>query len=215
MGQKVDPRAMRLGINRSHDSNWWASKRDYVDFLHEDLAVRKHIETKLKNSEIARVEINRASSDQISIIIHACKVGLILGRKGEGVDNLKKELAQLTPRKIDIKVKEIPYTELSAPVIGLQVAQAIEKRTPFKKAMNSAIMRAKKAGTQGIKISVSGRLNGAEIARTEKAFFGKVPLHSIKYDIDFARVEAKTVYGIIGIKVWLSKGIKEVSHVDA
>ncbi|HCB64127.1 MAG TPA: 30S ribosomal protein S3 [Fusobacteria bacterium] len=216
MGQKVDPRSMRLGINREHDSNWFANKKNFANYLHEDLKIRNFIEKKYRSADVARVHISRDSKDKIDVSIFTYKAGMILGRKGEGVDQLKKELSKFTKKKIDINVKELRSNTLNARVIGLQMAQAIERRTPFKKAMNHAIIRAKKNNVNGIKVSISGRLNGAEIARTETVLFGKVPLHSLKYDIDFAKVEADTISGVIGIKIWLSHGIKkEAPHVNA
>lgn len=216
MGQKVDPRSFRLGINRLHDSNWYADKKHYVAYLHEDIKIRNYIEKKYKNADISKVYITRDSDSQINVTIHSQKLGMLLGRKGGEIDVLRAEISKMTPKKVVVDVREVPGHVLSAKILGLQIAQAIEKRTPYKKAMGQGVMRAKKLNVGGVRIAVSGRLNGAEIARTESVLVGKVPLHSLKYDIDFAIVEAKTVSGIIGIKVWISNGIKRgVDYVNA
>lgn len=216
MGHKTDPRGLRLKINRAHDSNWYVDKKDYAKYLHEDIKLRSFLEKKFMNADLSRVIISRTSADKIEINLYTYKVGLILGRKGAEVDKLKKELEKMVDRKISLKVNEISYSKISAKVLSRHIAQSIEKRTPFKMAMNHAINRAKKSGVAGIKIAVGGRLNGAEIARTESILHGKVPLHSLKYDVDYATSTARTISGAIGIKVWISNGIKKgVTDVNA
>jgi small subunit ribosomal protein S3 len=217
MGQKVDPRGFRLVLNRPHDSNWYADKKSFAKYLHEDLRIRKYLDEKLKNSDVGRILITRISADKIDVTIFTYKVGLVLGRKGAEADKIRAELEKISGRKIDFKVVEIDSKEFSANVIARSIAQSIEKRVAFKKAMNFALNKAKKSGVLGIKITISGRLNGAEIARSESTLYGKVPLHSLKYDIDYATASAHTTYGVIGIKVHVSRGIKKevVNNVNA
>lgn len=217
MGHKTDARAVRLGINRSFDANWIAKNdKEYVEYLHEDNQIRGYLDKKLRKADVARTIINRTSPKRVEVQVYTYKVGLILGRKGSSADQIKKSLESLTNREVIFKVLEMPMSKLSAKVLGEQIAQSIEKRTPFKKAMNYALMRARKAGVKGVKIAIGGRLNGAEIARTETVLQGKVPLHSFNYDVDYAPISAHTIYGVVGIKVWISYGIKRgVSDVNA
>lgn len=210
MGQKSDPRALRLNTNREFDSNWYTDNtKDANLFVLEDEKIRRHFHSKYRNYGIDRIYISRVSKDSINIIVTTSRMGVLLGKKGEGIEKIRSELSKLVGRKVSVKAKDIPNNVLKARVLGLQIAEAIEKRTPFKKAMNYALSRARKANVQGIKITVSGRLNGAEIARSETVMNGKVPLHSLKYEIDYAKVEARTISGIIGIKVWICSGIRE------
>lgn len=207
MGQKVDPRIFRVGITRDHDADWFADKSNFADFLHEDIFMRQLIENKYKNAEIAKVTIARPSTTEINITVYCYKLGIILGKKGEEINNLKKVIEKkFNTRKANIKVIEMNYNKIDAKVLGEMVTTAIEKRTPYKKAINQAINRAKKLRIEGVKIAISGRLNGAEIARTEVFSFGKVPLHTLRYKIDYATVRAQTISGVIGLKVWLSEG---------
>lgn len=207
MGQKVDPRGFRLGITRKHDSKWYADKKHFADLLHEDIILREYIEEKYKGSEISRVFIERPSNGEIDIFIHCYRVGSIIGRKGEELEFLKKQLEKkVKSKKINIKVQELNESKIDAKVLGEMIATSIEKRTPYKKAINQALNRAKKTGLKGVKVSISGRLNGAEIARTEVFSFGKVPLHTLRYKIDYATIRAQTISGVIGLKIWLSEG---------
>lgn len=206
MGQKVDPRSLRLGINRAYDSNWYADKNEYITYLSEDLKIREYIEKNYRHAEVSRVFIKRTSSKEVEVSIHTYKVGLIVGRKGAEIASFQNKLNKLVGRKVNVKVVEIPNNIMDARATALNIATAIEKRMPFKRAMNFSLNRAKKSGVKGIKISVSGRLNGQEMARTETVLYGKVPLHTFRYEIDYAVVEARTISGIIGIKVWVSHG---------
>lgn len=207
MGQKVSPIGLRLGINRKFDSTWYAKKKDdYIKYLHEDIKIRVFLEKKYRHADVSRIFIDRTSAEQINVIIHTYKVGLVVGRKGSEIDVIKTQLEKMSGRKVNLKVHELSQNDMDARVTALSIATAIEKRMPFKRAMNQAIMRAKKSGAVGIKIAVSGRLNGAEIARTESMLHGKVPLHSFRYEIDYASAQAYTISGVTGIKVWLSKG---------
>jgi len=206
MGQKVDPRGLRLGINRECDSNWFSEKANFADFLFEDINLRKYIEKRYKSADIAKVHISRDTTDFINVAIYAYKVGVLVGRKGAEIEKMTKDLEGKVSKRVKVKVHEMSAKKVDAKVLGESVALSIEKRTPFKKAVNFAINKAKKAGVKGVKIAISGRLNGAEIARTEVFAHGKVPLHTLRYKIDYATIEATTISGIIGIKVWISEG---------
>ncbi len=206
MGQKVDPRGFRIGINRECDSKWFAEKKEFASLLFEDIKLRNYIENKYKSAEIARVTIDRDTSEFINVTIYSYKTGALVGRKGAEIDKMTKDLESQVEKKVKVKVHELSSKRVDAKVLGESVALSIEKRTPFKKAVNFAINKAKKAGVKGAKIAISGRLNGAEIARTEVFAYGKVPLHTLRYKIDYAVVEAATISGIIGIKVWISEG---------
>ncbi len=204
MGQKVNPIGLRLGITRTWESRWFARK-DYAKLLHEDLKIRKHVKEKLKNGEVSHVEIIRYP-EKINVIIHTARPGIVIGRKGVEVENLSKELSQYTDKAIQIKIKEIKTPELDAELVAQSVARQLEGRISFRRAMKKAISSAMQAGARGIKISVSGRLGGAEMARTEHYMDGMVPLHTFRADIDYGFAEAKTTFGTIGVKVWINKG---------
>lgn len=206
MGQKVDPRGLRLGITRTWDSTWYADKKDYAVFLHEDVKVRKYIKKQYYHAGIAKIEIERTSGSEISVIVYTAKAGILIGRKGSEIEELKTKLNALTGKKVLIKVQEVKDPSKSAQLVAENIAGAIENRIAFKRAMNQAIGKAMKAGVQGIKVAVSGRLNGAEIARTEWTMEGRVPLHTLRADIDYATAESSTTYGIIGVKVWICHG---------
>ena len=204
MGQKVNPIGLRLGIIRTWESRWFARK-DYAKLLHEDLKIRRHVKEKLKNGEVSHVEIIRYP-EKINVIIHTARPGIVIGRKGVEVENLSKELSGYTDKAIQIKIKEIKTPELDAELVAQSIARQLEGRISFRRAMKKAISSAMQAGARGIKVSVSGRLGGAEMARTEHYMDGMVPLHTFRADIDYGFAEAKTTFGVIGVKVWINKG---------
>lgn len=206
MGQKVDPRGLRLGITRTWDSNWFAEKDAYLDFFHEDVKIRDFIKKKYYHAGISSVKIERTSSERVVIIINTAKAGIIIGRKGSEIEGLKSILETMTGKRIIIKVQEVKGFNRDATLVAESIATAIEKRVAYKKAVKQAITRAEKAGVKGIKVMVSGRLNGAEIARTEWSLSGRVPLHTLRADIDYATATARTTYGAIGLKVWICNG---------
>lgn len=205
MGQKVNPKGLRIGIIRSWEGRWYADK-NYEELLHEDLKIRKFIMNKLKQAGVPKVEIERAAN-RIKVSIHAAKPGIVIGRGGAEVENLRKELEKLTGGKqVAVNIVEIKKPELDAQLVAESVAQQLEKRVSFRRAMKQTVGRTMRAGAQGIKISCSGRLGGAEIARTEWYNEGKVPLHTLRADIDYGFAEANTTYGKIGVKVWIYRG---------
>lgn len=206
MGQKVDPRGLRLGITRSWDSNWYADKNEYVTYLHEDMKVREYIKKNYYHAGISKVTLERTSPAQITVHIHTGKAGIIIGRKGAEIDALREKLEKLTGKKVIVKVQEVKDFNKDAVLVAESIAAQIEKRVAYKRAMTQAIGRAMKSGAKGIKVMVSGRLNGAEIARSEWAVEGKVPLHTLRADIDYAVATAHTTYGALGIKVWIFHG---------
>ena len=204
MGQKVHPKGMRVGIIRDWESNWYADK-NYAELLHEDIKIRSFVKKKLFQAGISTIQIERAAN-RVKISIHTAKPGIVIGRGGTEVENLKKELEQITSKKVNVNIVEIKRPELNAQLVAEGVAQQLVKRISFRRAMKQAVSRTIRLGSQGIKISCSGRLGGAEIARTEWYSEGKVPLHTLRADIDYGFAEANTTYGKIGIKVWIYKG---------
>jgi len=208
MGQKVNPIIFRTGVIRSWNSKWFAAE-NYAAYLKQDIEIRKFLKTKMKDSGIARVEIER-SAERINIIIHTSKPGLIIGRGGSAVDDLRREISRkfIKDKKVNVNItiKEISQPNLEAAVVLQGMIGEIEKRVPYRRVMKRAISNVMRAGAQGVKISVAGRLNGAEIARTETLSEGKIPLHTLRADIDYARGAAHTTYGAVGIKVWIYKG---------
>ncbi|GAB6184010.1 30S ribosomal protein S3 [Thermodesulfovibrio hydrogeniphilus] len=204
MGQKTNPIGNRLGIIRTWESRWFATK-DYSSKLIEDLNLRKMLKQKLYHAGISRIEIERVG-DKIRIIIFAARPGIIIGKKGAEVDKLKKEVAGLTGKQVDIEIKEVRRPELDAQLVAENIALQVEKRVAYRRAMKRAVSSAIRFGAKGIKVSCAGRLAGAEIARTEWYREGRVPLSTFRADIDYGFAEAKTTYGIIGIKVWIFKG---------
>jgi small subunit ribosomal protein S3 len=206
VGQKVDPRGLRLGITRTWDSNWFAEKDAYLDFFHEDVKLREFIKKKYYHAGISTINIERTSSERVVVIINTAKAGIVIGRKGSEIESLKTTLEAMTGKKMIIKVQEIKDFNKDATLVAESIATAIEKRVAYKKAVKQAITRAEKAGVKGIKVMVSGRLNGAEIARTEWNLSGRVPLHTMRADIDYATATARTTYGAIGLKVWICNG---------
>lgn len=208
MGQKVHPVGFRLGINKTWVSRWFAEK-DYSKLLLEDIDIRKFLKKKLYHAGVAKIEIERVGA-KIIISIHTARPGIIIGRKGAEIDSLKNEIKKMTHQEVFINIIEVRKPEIDAQLVGENIASQLERRVSFRRAMKRSVTSALKFGGQGIRISCSGRLGGAEMARTEWYREGKVPLHTIRANIDFGFAEAKTTYGLIGIKVWLYKG--EVSQ---
>ena len=206
MGQKVNPIGIRVGIIRDWDARWYADDKNYVDLLHEDFKVRKFVKDKLFDSGIARIVIERTGNTKIKVTIHTAKPGIVIGRNGSAIEVLRGELEKLTGKSVSISVVEVKHPEANAQLIAESIAQALENRVAYRRAMKKHIQRAVKAGAQGIKVSCAGRLAGADIARTEWVTEGKVPLHTLRADIDYGFYEADTTYGKIGIKVWIYNG---------
>jgi small subunit ribosomal protein S3 len=205
MGQKVHPYGFRIGIIKNWKSQWFADKKTYTDFLHEDIKIRKFIKKALAQAAIANIEIERASN-RLRIRIHSARPGVIIGRRGSEIDKLKEELQGMTQREIFIDIAEVKNPNLSAQLVAENIAFQIEKRIPFKRAMKKAVQTAMNSGAGGIKVLCSGRLGGAEIARREGYKEGKIPLHTLRADIDYGFTEALTTYGLIGVKIWIYKG---------
>ncbi len=206
MGQKVNPSGLRLGINRTWDSNWYSEDK-YGAFLEIDLKIRKYIESELKKAGLSRVVIER-SSKKIIIAIHASRPGIIIGKKGSDIEKLRKELSKLTGSEINLNIVETKKPELDAKVVVDNIAMQLENRAATKRVMKRAVQSALKLGAQGIRVCVGGRIGGAEIARVEWFKEGRVPLHTLRANIDYATSTAKTTYGTCGVKVWLYKGEK-------
>ncbi|MCX7572306.1 30S ribosomal protein S3 [Tumebacillus sp. DT12] len=205
MGQKVNPIGLRVGIIRDWESKWFANKKDYTDLLHEDIKIREYVLNRLKDSSVATVEIERAAN-RINVTIHTAKPGMVIGKGGAEVDNLRNSLTQMTGKRVHINITEIKSPDLNAQLVAINIAQQLERRIAFRRAMKQSIQRTMRAGAKGIKVQVSGRLGGAEIARTEGYSEGTVPLHTLRADIDYATFEAHTTYGRIGVKVWIYRG---------
>jgi small subunit ribosomal protein S3 len=204
MGQKIHPVGMRLGITRTWDSRWF-EKKHYVDWLHEDVAIRKSFNRWMRSAAISKIEIERRAN-QARVIVNTAKPGIIIGKRGVGIDDIRKNLEALTGKNVAVNVMEISHPELDARLVAQNIVDQLEKRIAFRRAMKQAIMRTMRAGARGVKVQVSGRLGGAEIARTEHNADGKVPLHTLRADIDYAQVEAFTTFGRIGVKVWVYRG---------
>nr|WP_242595823.1 30S ribosomal protein S3 [Enterococcus sp. MJM12] len=195
---------MRVGIIRDWDAKWYAEK-EYADFLHEDLKIRKFIATKLADAAVSTVEIERAAN-RVNVSIHTAKPGMVIGKGGSEVENLRKQLNSLTGKRIHINIVEIKKPDLDAKLVGEGIARQLENRVAFRRAQKQAIQRTMRSGAKGIKTMVSGRLNGADIARSEGYSEGTVPLHTLRADIDYAWEEADTTYGKLGVKVWIYRG---------
>ena len=205
MGQKVNPIGMRLQVNRTWDSRWYADSADYGRLVHEDLKIRKTIKDELKQAGISRIVIERPHKKCI-VTIHTARPGLVIGKKGADIEVLRKKLSKMTDSELHLNIVEVRKPELDARLVGENIAQQLERRVSFRRAMKRAVQNAMRMGALGIRVNVAGRLGGAEIARTEWYREGRVPLHTLRADIDYANVEATTPYGIIGIKVWIFKG---------
>lgn len=204
MGHKINPTGMRVGIIRDWESKWYAEK-DFASYLHEDIRIREYIQNKLADASVSTVEIERAAK-RVNISIHTAKPGMVIGKGGSEVEKLRKELNNLTGRRVHINIIEIKKPDLDAKLVGENVAQQLEARVAFRRAMKQAIQRTMRAGAKGIKIQVAGRLNGADMSRVEHFSEGTVPLHTLRADIDYAWVEANTQYGKLGVKVWIFRG---------
>jgi len=204
MGQKIHPVGLRLGITRTWDSLWF-EKKHYQDWLHEDVAIRKYFTRWMRPAAISRIEIERRAN-QARVIINTGKPGIIIGKRGVGIEEIRKNLEKLTGKTVQVNVVEIKHIELDARLVAQNIVDQLEKRIAFRRAMKQSIMRSMKAGAKGIRVQVSGRLGGAEIARTERNHDCKVPLHTLRADIDYAHVEAFTTFGRIGVKVWIYRG---------
>lgn len=205
MGQKVSPTGLRLGIVRDHTSVWYAGKKDYAKYLKSDLDVRAYIARQLAQASVSRIDIERPAQTA-RITIHTARPGIVIGKKGEDVDRLRQDLARRMNVPVHINVEEIRKPELDALLVAQNIAQQLERRVRHQRAMRRVMQNAMRLGAQGIKVRVAGRLNGAEIARSETYAEGRVPLHTLRADIDYATAEARTTYGIIGVKVWIFKG---------
>ena len=204
MGQKVHPYGFRLGYNRTWKSRWFA-KKDYGKLLHEDLQIKKSLKQRFAHAGVSDIEIERAAN-KLTVIIRTSRPGIIIGRKGAEIDKLKADLQAATGRVVFINIQEVNKPELDAQLVGESIAQQLVKRVAFRRAMRRAVDTALRLGAQGIKVRCSGRLNGAEIARSEWYLHGQLPLHTLRADIDYGFAEAFTTYGVIGVKVWIYKG---------
>ena len=205
MGQKVSPIGLRIGINKDWESRWYAPSKDFSKNLNSDIKIRKYVESKLKDKGIAKVEIER-NKRRCEVIIHSAKPGVLIGKGGEEIENLKKEIAKLTGENVQISIVDIKKPDLDATLVAKSIAEQIENRASFRMAQKKAIRNVMKAGAKGVKTSVSGRLNGADIARSEGYSEGTIPLHTLRADVDYATAEADTTFGKIGVKVWIYKG---------
>jgi len=205
MGQKVHPTGMRLGIIKDWTSTWYADSKDYSRFLHTDMLVRDYLKRKLSNASVSRIQIERPANNA-RVIIHTARPGIVIGKKGEDIERLRFEISKMMGVPAQISVEEIRKPELDAYLVAESVAQQIERRIMFRRAMKRAVSNSMRLGALGIKINVAGRLNGAEIARSEWYREGRVPLHTLRADIDYGLAESKTTYGVIGVKVWIFKG---------
>jgi len=205
MGQKVNPNGFRLGVNRTWSSRWF-SKSNYAKFLHQDLEIKSYVEKKLKNASIAKINIERAAK-KIRISIFSSRPGIIIGKKGADIEDLKNKLTKLSNLEVFLDIKEIRKPEVEAKLVAENIATQLEKRVSFRRAMKKSVQSSMRLGAKGVKVLCSGRLGGAEIARNEKYNEGSVPLHTLRSDIDYATAEAETTYGIVGIKVWINKGV--------
>ena len=207
MGQKVDPRGMRIGIVKTWDSKWFAKKgKEYLNNFHEDLKIREYIKKNYYQAGISSIAIERVSEKELTVIISTGKAAVLIGRKGAEIQALKGQLEKLTGKKVFVKALEIKNPNRDAQLVAESIASAIEKRVAYKRAVQQAIRNAEKAGVLGIKVMTSGRLNGAEIARSEWTLSGRVPLHTLRADVDYATATAHTTYGALGIKVWIFNG---------
>ncbi len=204
MGQKVNPYGIRLGINKTWSSRWF-SKKEYTKLLHQDLKIKNYVESKLKNASISKINIERAAK-KLRLSIYSSRPGIIIGKKGADIETLKNDLSKMSNLEVFLDIKEVRKPEVEAKLVAENIASQLEKRISFRRAMKKAVQSAMRLGAKGVKVVCSGRLGGAEIARTEKYHEGSVPLHTLRGDIDYSTAEAETTYGICGIKVWINKG---------
>ena len=205
MGQKTNPIGLRLGINRTWDSRWYAESGEYGNLLHEDLKIRKFLEKELQAASVSKIVIERPHK-KCRVTIHAARPGIIIGKKGADIEKLRKRVGEFTDSEVHINIVEVRKPEIDATIIAQSIAQQLERRIAFRRAMKRAVQSAMRLGAEGIKITCGGRLGGAEIARVEWYREGRVPLHTLRADIDYGTAEASTAYGICGVKVWVFKG---------
>ncbi|MCB1387107.1 MAG: 30S ribosomal protein S3 [Nitratireductor sp.] len=205
MGQKTNPVGLRLGINRTWDSRWYAERGEYGKLLHEDLKIRKFLEKELQAASVSKIVIERPHK-KCRVTIHAARPGIIIGKKGADIERLRKKVGEFTNSEVHINIVEVRKPEIDANIIAQSIAQQLERRIAFRRAMKRAVQSAMRLGAEGIRINCSGRLGGAEIARMEWYREGRVPLHTLRADIDYGTAEASTAYGICGVKVWVFKG---------
>ena len=205
MGHKVHPNAFRLGVFRPWEANWFANPKDYTKMLHEDLEMRRVILARLRNAGIAKIETERSSNAQLTVTIHTAKPGIVIGKGGSSVDQLREDLEKRFGNRVRISIQEIKQPELDAQLVAENIASQIERRISYKRAMKQAILRTMRSGAKGVRIYCGGRLRGAEMARREWDREGRVPLHTLRADIDFGRATAKTTFGAIGVKCWIYK----------
>jgi len=204
VGQKVSPIGLRIGIIKDWESKWYAGK-DFADLLHEDIAIRKYVTAKLKDAALSKVEIERAAN-RVNVTVFTAKPGMVIGKGGAEVEVLRQDLAKMTNKKVHININEVKTPELEAILVAEAIAQQLERRVSFRRAMKQAIQRTMRSGAKGIRTMVSGRLGGADIARSESYSEGTVPLHTLRADIDYAHAEADTTFGKLGVKVWIYRG---------
>lgn len=205
MGQKVNPNGLRLGINKDWEARWYSNKKDFSKYLDKDIKIRKYLEENMKNASIAKVEIER-NAKRCEVVIHTSKPGVMIGRGGEEIEKLKKTLSKIADENVQISIVDIKKADLNAQLVADSIANQISNRASFRMAQKRAIRNAMKAGAKGIKTSVSGRLGGADMARSEGYTEGTIPLHTLRADVDYAQSEADTTFGKIGVKVWIYKG---------
>jgi len=205
MGQKVQPIGIRLGIVKDWSAKWYASKSDYADNLTNDLKVRDFLKKRLTNAAVSKISIERPAQN-MNVTIHTARPGIVIGKKGEDIERLRRELTKINGAPVQVAVEEIRKPEMDAILVAENICQQLEKRIMFRRAMKRAVQNSMRLGAKGVKVMVSGRLNGAEIARTEWYREGRVPLHTLRADIDYGLAEAHTTYGVIGVKVWIFKG---------
>jgi len=205
MGQKVHPTGFRLGVVKKHNANWYAKGKTFKENLIEDLKVRDFLKNKLRFSSVSKVEIDR-SAQNFTVSIHTSRPGIIIGKKGEEIENIKKSIEKIINRPAQVQIKEVRKPDLDATILAEGIAQQLERRVQFRRAMKRAVQSALRQGAKGVRTEVSGRLGGAEIARTEWYREGRVPLHTLRADVDYGTAEAATTYGIIGVKVWVYRG---------
>ena len=209
MGQKTHPVGFRLIVTKTWNSNWYAKKGNFNKNLEEDVRIRKYLKLRLPNAGVSKVEITRTSK-VVTVLIHTARPGIIIGKGGEEVNRLKKELKQLSPKDIQINISEVKRPEMNAALVGANIAHQLQKKISYRRVVNKSIQSTMRMGAQGIRVNVAGRLGGSEIARSEKFMQGSVPLHTLRADIDYALTESHTTYGVIGIKVWICNGMTSV-----
>lgn len=205
MGQKVNPIGLRVGVIRTWDSRWYSKGKEYATNLHEDYKLREYVKKQLKHAGVSKVEIER-SAQKVKVIVSTARPGVVIGKKGSGIDQLRVQLQALTPSEVHVSIQEVRKPDVDAQLVASNIAMQLEKRISWRRALKKAIAAAARGGVRGIKVQVSGRLDGAEIARTEWYNEKSVPLHTLRADIDYGTAEALTAYGIIGMKVWIYRG---------